>query len=93
MAKKSAQKKLEREKMKKNKPNLQTRSVFWFVGEAIHKIRGISQYGDLGGSLGLRRGLKLHSRGQNHHKRGKIEKKLKESINKLRFLADSTLKL
>ena len=49
MAKKSAQKKLEREKMKKNEPNLQTRSVFWFVGEAIHEIRGISQYGDLEG--------------------------------------------
>ena len=64
MAKKSAQKKLERKKIKKNKPNLQTRSVFSFVGEAIHEIRGIGQYRDLGGSLRLSRGLKLHNRPQ-----------------------------
>ena len=57
--------------MKKNERNLQTRSVFWFVGEAIHEIRGISQYGDLGGSLGLRRGLKLHNRPQKPPQKGK----------------------
>jgi hypothetical protein len=57
--------------MKKNEPNLQTRSVFWLVGKAIHEIRGKSQYGDLGGSLGLRRGLKLHNRPQKPPQKGK----------------------
>jgi hypothetical protein len=48
--------------MKKNEPNSQTISVFWLVAEVIHELRGISPFGDLGGTLGLRRGLKPHSR-------------------------------
>ena len=48
-------------KLKKNEPNSQTISLFWLVAEAIHELRGISPYGDLGGTLGLRRGLKPHS--------------------------------
>ena len=44
---------MKREKVKRNVPNLQTRSVFWMVVESIHDIRGISPYGDLGGTFGL----------------------------------------
>ena len=41
--------------MNRNEQNSQTKSVFWLVAEKIHKLRGISP-GDLGGTLGLRRG-------------------------------------
>ena len=44
--------------MKKNEPNSQTNSVFWLVAVGIHNLRGISPYGDHGGTLGLRRGSK-----------------------------------
>ena len=40
------------EKMKKNEPNSQTKSVLWLVSEGMHELRGISPYGDLGGYLG-----------------------------------------
>ena len=61
ISKKAAQKKLKREKVKINVPNLQTRSVFWMVVESIHDIRGISPYGDLGGTFGLGGGVKLQN--------------------------------
>ena len=47
---------LQFEKINKNEPNSQTNSVFWLVAVGIHNPRGISPYGDLGGTLGLRRG-------------------------------------
>ena len=53
-------KNLKREKTKKNEPNSQNRSVLWLVGEAIHETRGISPYGDLGGTWTLWRGVILH---------------------------------
>ena len=49
---------LQFEKMKKNEPNSQTNSVFWLVAVGIHNLRGISPYGDHGGTLGFRRGSK-----------------------------------
>ena len=52
---KRAKKKLQCKKMNRNERNSQTNSVFWLVAEKIHKLRGISP-GDLGGTLGLRRG-------------------------------------
>ena len=33
--------------------------VFWFVGEVIHEIIGTVPLGDPGGTLSLRKGLKL----------------------------------
>ena len=61
--------------MKKNEPNSQTKSVFWLVAEEIDKHRGMSPYGDLGGSLGLSRGQKPQKTSKNDLKSKKIEKK------------------
>ena len=81
--------------MKKNEPNSQTNSVFWLVAVGIHNLRGISPYGDHGGTLGLRRGSKTSITSKNLKKNDlkskKFEKK-SESIIKVRFLADSTVK-
>ena len=58
---KNVPKLLKREKTKKKEPNSQNRSVLWLAGDAIHEIRGLSPYGDLGGTWTLRRGVILQN--------------------------------
>ena len=63
--------------MKNNEPNLQTKSVFWLNAEAIHSLRGINPYGELWGTLGLKRGLKPT---QKTTFQGTIIKKIEQSL-------------
>ena len=57
--KKKAPKNIQREKMKKMNQICKQDPVFRFVGEVIHEIIGTVPLGDPGGTLSLRKGLKL----------------------------------
>ena len=64
----------------KNVPNSQKNSVFWLVAVGIHNLRGISPYGDHGGTLGIRRGSKTSKNLKKRPKKQKNRKKMSESI-------------
>ena len=65
--------------MKKNETNSKTKSVFWLVAMGIHKLRGISPYGDHGGTLGLTKGV------ENLKKTAKNDQKVKKSNKHVRI--------
>ena len=65
--------------IEKNEPNSQTKSVFWLAAVGIHKLGGISPYGDHGGTLGLRRGSKTSKKTTKNDQKSKKNKKTCQS--------------
>ena len=78
--------------IEKNEPNSQTKSVFWLAAVGIHKLGGISPYGDPGVLWASGGGQKPQKKPQKNDQKSKKIEKTYQSIMKVRFLADSTVK-